>query len=46
MFFILVVTKVNDGDSDLLEDLEAQLEEYDTRRWGGEALDTSRPRRR
>jgi hypothetical protein len=46
MFFVLVVTKVNDGDSDLLEDLEAQLEEYDTMKWGGEALELSKPWRR
>lgn len=41
MFFVLVVTKMSGGDSDVLEDLEAQLEEYDTSRWGGQALDPS-----
>lgn len=39
MFFVLVMTKVNDCNSDLLDDLEAQMEEYDTERWGGEARD-------
>jgi hypothetical protein len=41
MFFVLVVAKMSDGDSDLLEDLGAQLEEYDTSKWGGQALDSS-----
>jgi len=44
MFFVLVVTKVNDSDSDVLENLEAQMEEYDAMRWGSEVVEPLRPR--
>jgi hypothetical protein len=36
MFFVLVISKVNDVFSESHYDLEAQLEEYDNERWGVE----------
>jgi hypothetical protein len=36
MFFVLVVTKVNDTLCEGVLDLEAQLASYDLERWGEE----------